>query len=334
MKALIAHLFACSIILQACAQPSTDVPTRRIEVGFGPEDMVLQHRPDHARILISCAARRESQPAFGEIMYYVPSEDRVGTLVRTGIADSLYFQPHGIYLDQTASPEKLYVISHEHDAGFHPVYVFDLVGDTLSFVDLIASPLLHSPNALAVGTDGSVYIVNDSGKRGSLAEKMFKLNRANIVRMEKEEQGEWIGSVVAEKLGYPAGINRMNDVLYAGDAINHEVHRFHIDGDGTLEPMEPIEGLRGNDNIRVINGAIYLTGHVKPFKFIGHVNNPDKKSPVTVWKIDPATDKVTTLFEDDGSRISAGSTALVIDNMLYISQVFEPYLLEATLDSL
>lgn len=330
MKYLINPLFLLFTILPACSQSASDLQTKQIEVGYGPEDMVLQDASIQ-RILISCSARRETQPPFGEIMYYEPSEKIAGTMVRNGMPDSLYFQPHGIFLDPSARPERLYVISHEHDEGFHPVYVWEVHGDTLEFIELITSPLLHSPNALTLGADGSVYIVNDSGKRGSLAEKMFRLNRANIIRMVKDHNGTWQGTIVAEKLGYPAGINRIGDVLYAGDAINHVLHCFRIREDGSLETLEPISGLRGNDNIRVIDGMLYLTGHVKPFKFIGHAGNPEKLSPVTAWMVDPGTGTITTLFEDDGSRISAGSTALVIGNKLYISQVFDPYLLEVTL---
>ena len=247
--------------------------------------------------------------------------------------DSLYFQPHGIFLDSVPDPPLLYAISHEHDEGFHPVYVWEVAENTLVFHELITSELLHSPNALALGTNGELYVVNDAGKRNSMMEKIFRLNRANIIRLEKNTSGEWEAAVAAEGLGMPAGINRIGTTLYAGDAVNNLMHVYEIVGT-ELVAKAPVEGLPGNDNIRVINQKLYTTGHVKPLKFVAHTQSHDKKSPVEVWEYDPAQEKLTSLYYTDGSAISAGSTALVLNGKLYISQVFEPFILEVDLRGL
>lgn len=288
--------------------------------------MVIDRSADHPRLLISCCERRDENPPFGEIVAYTPATGAIDTLTRTGMPDSLFFQPHGIFLDSDHAPPLLYAISHEHDKGFHPVYVWEVGDSTLVFRELIRSELLHSPNALTIGTNGELYVVNDAGKRGSMIEKALKLNRANIVRLEKNADGKWKSTVAAEKLGYPAGINRIGDTLFAGDAINHRLHLYHITGEG-LVPLEPVKKLRGNDNIRVIDDMIYLTGHVKPLKFIGHAKSGDKLSPVAAWEVDPVTGNITTLFTTDGSLISAGSTAVMLNGDLYICQVFEPFIL-------
>lgn len=319
------------LLLSGCSvKEISTLPAQRITVGAGPEDMVLDLSRDTPRLLISCASRRETQEPFGEIVAYTPSTGAVDTLTRTGMPDSLWFQPHGIFLDNKSDPPLLYAISHEHDKGLHPVYTWE-VGDTaLKFRELITSELLNSPNALTTGMNGELYVVNDAGERGNMMEKILRLNRANIIRLERSAGGKWEATVAAEGLGYPAGINRIGTTLYAGDAVNHLLHVYGIVG-ADLVAREPVEGLRGNDNIRVIDQKLYITGHVKPMKFVGHVRSPDKRSPVEVWEYDPAGGKLTSIYYTDGSTISAGSTALVLDGTLYISQVFDPFILEVNL---
>ncbi|MDF1572740.1 MAG: hypothetical protein P1P82_14120 [Bacteroidales bacterium] len=325
---------ATLLLLNSCSvREISTLPDRQVTVGAGPEDMVMDFSQGTPRLLISCTARRESQEPFGEIVTYTPSTGAIDTLIRTGMPDTLFFQPHGIFLDNESNPPLLYAISHEHDEGFHPVYSWE-VGDTaLVFRELITSELLHSPNALTLGTNGELYVVNDAEDRNNMMEKIFRLNRANIVRLERNENGEWKAAVAAEGLGLPAGINRIGTTLYAGDAVNHLLHVYEIVGT-ELVAQAPVEGLRGNDNIRVIDQKLYTTGHVKPLKFVAHTQSPDKKSPVEVWEYDPAREKITSLYYTDGSTISAGSTALLLNGKLYISQVFEPFILEVDLPGL
>lgn len=318
-------------LLPGCSvQEISTLPTQRITVGAGPEDMLLDVSQDAPRILISCTARRETQPPFGEIVAYTPSTGAVDTLTRKGMPDTLFFQPHGIFLDSQSDPPLLYAISHEHDEGFHPVYIWEVRESTLKFKELITSVLLNSPNALTIGVNGELYVVNDAGDRENMMEKIFRLNRANIIRLEKNSNGKWEATVAAQGLGMPAGINRIGSTLYAGDAVNNLLHVYGISGK-ELVAREPVEGLQGNDNIRVIDQKLYTTGHVKPLKFVAHTRSPEKHSPVEVWEYDPARKQVTSLFYTDGSAISAGSTALVLDGALYISQVFEPFILKVDL---
>jgi hypothetical protein len=166
-----------------------------------------------------------------------------------------------------------------------------------------------------------------------MMEKAFKLNRANIVRMERISDNNWDSEIVAEKLGYPAGINRLGNTLYAGDAVNHLLHRYIIKEEDLI-PIDPIKGLKGNDNIRIIDRELYLSGHVKPFKFISHVKSSDNLSPVEVWRVNPETEEITSLFYTDGSLISAGSTAIVMNGKLYICQVFDPFILELEMEGM
>ena len=302
---------------------TSGMPVRRIQVGPGPEDMVLDTLQGESRLIISCTARRETEEPFGEMVACLLPSGEVRELVRLNEPAGLLFRPHGIYLDR----DLLYVISHEREPDDHPVLIYRLKGDTLLFTEAVRTPLQHSPNALVTGPGGEIFLVNDAGKRGSIMEKMLKLKRASVVRIARNGEGEWDAATVASGLGYPAGINRLGETLFVGDAILHRIHIYTISGRELL-PAGEIRGLRGNDNIRIHEGRLLVPGHIRPFRFIAHAGHPDRKSPVAVFEADPRSGESRVLYADDGSAISAGSTALIYRDKLYISQVFGSYLLE------
>jgi hypothetical protein len=301
--------------------------TQKIEVGPGPEDMVLDSLQGLPRLLISCTGRREIHQPYGEIesLNLVTGQRKV--LSRQNEPAGLKFRPHGIYLEDSL----LYVISHEAEPDQHPILIYRVTGDTLEFMEWIQTPAQHSPNALVAGPRGEIYFVNDSGKRGSLAEKILRLRRASLVRLSKNPDGQWEFEFIASNLGYPAGINRIRNQIYVGDAILHRIHVFSITSQGMV-PGTPIMGLKGNDNIRIYNGKILTPGHIKPLRFIRHAKDSRNLSPVEVYLADPFTGDVHSIYLNDGSEISAGSTAILFDGYLYICQVFDPYILKVKMD--
>jgi arylesterase/paraoxonase len=321
---LLGTILCCSM---ACSPVSVDTLSEglRIEVGPGPEDMVLDTLPS-PRLLISCSARREEYKPYGEIESLDLGSMERKILTRYNEPDSLLFHPHGIFLDK----ELLYVISHEREPDIHPVLIYRVHGDSLVFLERISAGLMNSPNALVTGQAGEIYLVNDSGKRGSISEKVLKLKRANVVRLEKDSLDLWSSQYMAIELGYPAGINRIGNQIYAGDAILNQIHVYQISENG-LKPQPPIKGLKGNDNLRIYDGKILTCCHIKPFRFIGHAKNPERHSPVEVFLVDPKTGESKSIFKTDGSQISGASTAIIFEDKLYISQVFEPFLLQIKL---
>ncbi len=244
-------------------------------------------------------------------------------LIRHNEPEDLIFRPHGIFLDK----ELLYVISHEKEPDYHPILVYRLHGDSLEFRELIHASNQHSPNALVTGPNQEIYFVNDSGKRGSMAEKALKLKRASVVRLAKDSAGVWKSEFMAMDLGYPAGINRIGNRLYVGDAILHRIHVFNISHKG-LTPVTEFRDLKGNDNIRIHEGHLLTVGHIRPFKFMKHAKDPENLSPTKVFEVNPENGESTTLYATNGSAISAGSAAIIFENYLYIGQVFDPYILK------
>lgn len=298
----------------------------RIPLKPGPEDMVLDTLHGEPALLISCCERRDANKPYGELIRYKLLSGKEEVLERREEPKGILFRPHGIYLDGN----RLYVISHEKEPDYHPVLVYRVYEDHLKFLELIHTGGQHSPNALVTGPGGEIYLVNDAGKRGSMLEKALKLKRASVMKLTKRSDGQWWAEMVADKLGYPAGINRIGDQLYVGDAILHKIHVYQISKEG-LSPVGEISKLKGNDNIRIHRGQLLTPGHVKTFKFIGHARNAEKRSPVDVFMANPDGGEIKILYSTDGSDISAGSTAIIYGDHLYISQIFEPFILKVEL---
>ena len=323
-------LFTISIIaIQGCNNlPEVpEVPTEKIKVGPGPEDMVLDTLLGQPRLIISCTARRESHKPYGEMVSLDLTTGNKKELIRHNEPEDLIFRPHGIYLEE----ETLYVISHEREPDYHPILAYRIHGDSLEFRELINTSNQHSPNALVTGPEGEIYFVNDSGKRGRLAEKALKLKRASVVKLAKDSAGEWKSEFMAMNLGYPAGINRIGSRLYVGDVILHRIHVFNISHKG-LTPVTKFRNLKGNDNIRIHKGNLLTVGHIKPFKFLKHAKDPEKLSPIEVFYVNPENGESTTIYATNGSSISAGSAAIIFENNLYVCQVFDPYILKVALE--
>ena len=79
------------------------------------------------------------------------------------------------------------------------------------------------------GPSGEIYLVNDSGKRGSIMEKALKLKRASVVKLTKNSDGE-LGS---RDGGRQAGLSGRNQPyrgppLCGGCGSSSKIHVYEI----------------------------------------------------------------------------------------------------------
>lgn len=321
--ALVCLIFP-SFSLPAHSSPGHPVfPASRIlPSGSGPEDIVLDSVHNPPRLLVSCSARRSEYPAYGEIEAIDPVNGTRKVLARIGEPEKLVFRPLGISLVQAGELQYLYAITHDDIRGIHPIIQYQVDRDTLIFVKLLDTKLLVSPNALQVYPDGSLLVCNDAGKRNSMKEKIFRQKKGNILYFDG--RGNW--SIVADKLGMPAGLTGMGNRIFVSAALENMLYSFQLT-DGILTGKQEVCRIKGPDNIRINSNKLLITSHSKPLKFIRHVKNKSQCSPSLVLSVDPLTGFSTRLFYDDGRQISAASVALVFNNQLIIGQIFEPFIL-------
>ncbi len=297
-----------------------------IQTGPGPEDIVLDESQDFPRLLVSTTARRAEMAEFGEIQECNLNTNVVRNLPRFKEPTDLEFFPHGISIINIDDKPFLYVISHYKTTSRHPVIRYQIHRDSLVFDKIYQSDLLISPNALTVFEDGSFLVCNDASGRDSKIEQILGLKTGNILLFAKEGDV----SLVASKLGMPAGMNRIDNSIFVACATENRIYRFEY-ADSALKNKKLLTKIKGPDNIRVSREGLWVCCHKKTMAFVRHISNADYPSLSTAVLIDERSGEVTEIFEDSGEIISAASVALPYSGYAYIGQIFGTHLLKVKL---
>ncbi|MFW6352119.1 MAG: hypothetical protein ACOC2E_07005 [Bacteroidota bacterium] len=309
----IIFLIFLSLFLFSCQQPKYSCDTQdcnKIDVGEGPEDFALDTTSYlHHRMIISSAKRRND--GAGKIEMLNIKSGIVREMKRFGEDQDYFFSPHGIFFQQTGQEHFLWVISHEpNDQEWVLKYI--VRSDSLIFQESFQHPLFKSLNGIAALEDGRFFVSNDNALGGSI------LICSPDGACEK----------IAKGLMFANGLHVEGDFLYAATTLGNRVLQFNLKKEFEKKKVTRI---KGGDNFSFYNGRLILAAHPSYFRFFRHVMNSSKRSPTRIYSIDPLSGDQKLLFEDDGRIISAGATALIYRDDLYISQVFEPYLLKVSM---
>jgi hypothetical protein len=325
--------FIFLIILSAsCASvpKNTHSVTERIATGPGSEDILLDTIScKHPRLLVSCMDRRLKDTVHNGDIYAIHlGNDSLTSypLTRTNEPDTLVFHPHGFDLVRQAGKVYLFVVSHDDKRDKHFVYKYEVNESSLKFVAAYQNKLMNSPNTVVALRDGGFYASIDQGKRGDKTALLFKAKTGSIVFCD--EAGGW--AKVADKLAYPNGLYITNKerYLYASTTRQHMLFKYTVKSDGNLINREKVTKLVGGDNIRLgQNKELLIPAHPKVFKFVGHLKDSTNISPSIVYSLNSTNGVKEVAYANDGKQISAASTAVSYKDYLYISQVYQPYVL-------
>ena len=307
---------------------NTASETKQIKIGPGPEDMVVDTTGGTQRLLVSCNERR-IDTVYGEIFEVKLSDHSTRVIPRINTPEDIIFNPHGIDLRTIDGVTRLYAISHNNEKERHTIVVYRVYTDSLVYETLYENQAaMNTPNDLAVTEKGDIYVSNDAGKRGNIWEQLLKMKRSNVVFYDAELK---LWKKVADGLVYANGVAVDDTCVYVATTRSNKLFSYKREADGNLSNRRTLAEVSGQDNIMFHGDELIFTSHPKVFKFIKHVKSSDKKSPSQVHSYNRKTGEYKLLFTDDGYRISASSTALIVGDKLYISQVFDPYLLEVKL---
>jgi arylesterase/paraoxonase len=130
---------------------------------------------------------------------------------------------------------------------------------------------------------------------------------------------------VGDKLAYANGVGVVGNRLYVTGTQEKTIHSYTIEPSGLSNRVD-LPALKGADNITFSCGKVITAAHLDFIKFIGHVKKSEKKSPSMVYSVDMKTQELDTLFLDNGYVLSASSTGLIVGDSLYVSQVFDPFI--------
>ena len=165
-------------------------------------------------------------------------------------------------------------------------------------------------------------------------EALLKLKKSNVVCFNHLNK-QW--TIVSNGFAYANGIAVQHcpfDKVLLSTTRGDRLYSLQNVGDNVdwYYPKE-IAHLKGLDNITFINdNEVLVTAHLNQVAFMKHAGDPKKISPSVVYRVNITTGQSTAIYANDGSAISAASTALYYKGKLYISQVFEPFILKCDVD--
>jgi hypothetical protein len=314
------------ILFGSCRVPKMQVQTaylqREISTKAGPEDIVLDTvSTNFPRLIISCDNRRTTEKS-GFIQAMDFRTEEIIVLERTNEPASLVFHPHGIdVVKLTDGTSKLYVVNHNEEAKEQSILIYKIEQNQLVFEKQLIDKQLVSPNDVAGDASGKIYTGNEFHKRNALGSALLGLKNGYFVQFDGKQF-----SKRETKFCYANGLAVYKDQLLTVGSRNRFLYKAPLDFKKDSK-KEKIAKLSGADNISVIGDKAYIACHVNLFKFIKHAKSPKNTSPTVVYEVDLKTNQKRLLYTNTDGTINGAATAVLYNGNLYLSQVFEPFIL-------
>ena len=247
------------------------------------------------------------------------------------------FRPHGLSLFTDADgAQRLFVINHPADKP-HTVEIFERgKNGTFAHSETISNPWLVDPNALVAVGPRQFYLVNTFGSPPGLRraiEFAFRMASASIVYYDGETMRE-----VGERVALGTGIAASADGgrVYVSEANAHRLRVYSRDSaTGNLELFQNVNIYSAGDNLSIAeDGAIWIAAHPRPIQLFRNLRDAKELSPTQVIRVaaDPQTeDRITEIYMNDGSELSAGSVAAVLEKRMFLGSLTEHKMMECNL---
>jgi hypothetical protein len=306
---------------------------RRVLSTPGPEDIALS-RP--SRTLYVSSHDRRNFGTTGKL-YSVDLSKPLAELTAVAVAANYpaEFRPHGMSWVMEGGKERLYVISHAGlDGAKHTIEVFEKTDSGLAHIRTLKSPLLDSPNDLHVLPDGRIFVSSDHGPGGKfsqLIDDLFNRERSRISYFDGKDWS-YLGPSVASGNGVFYSVENGREYLYRAVVFDRAIVKYELikggDGKPDLKEVRRIALSGGPDNIEPDDkGNLYVATHTSFFRFFFHTLSPNNLSPTHIDRVAISSGSVEPVYTNGGTEIPGASTGLAFENKLFVSQVFEDFLL-------
>ncbi|MBK9327900.1 MAG: hypothetical protein IPM95_01020 [Sphingobacteriales bacterium] len=317
-KILLWSIILCTI---SCSKETLKKQYDRIITASGPEDIVLDVKND--RLIVSCDERRDDKPDIGVLYQISLTSDESKELKMINLP-SIPFHPHGIDFQTVNGTDYLFVINHYGDAlQTNGIEQFKINEDNLEFIREYKNPLLISPNDITVLPNGSFYFSNDKNSTDVL-ELLLNPNKGSVGFCN----GGDVWKIVDSLISFPNGMYNEHNILYLATSRNHALFTYTILPDGSLNDKKVLSNINGMDNITNHGDELIIAVHPDEIKFALLSYIPTIFSPSKSYSINKSTGETKVIFSDDGRMLSGGSTSLIYNNTLYLSQVFDGFVLK------
>lgn len=247
------------------------------------------------------------------------------------------FRPHGLslYVGFHGS-RRLFVISRP--AGKPPtVEIFEPdAGGELAHLETLHNPLLLDPDAIVAVGPREFYVTNMFGAPTGfqrIIDLLFRRAAADIVYYDGDAM-----RVVGDALALGAGIAATADGgrVYVSEANAQRLRVYSRDSaTGELELFQNVDIFTAGDNLNVAeDGAIWVTAHPQALQLVRHLHDARERAPTQILRIaaDPqAPDRISEVYMNDGTEISAGSVAATRGKRMLIGSLTEHKILDCRL---
>lgn len=314
-------VIGCGVLYARRARRTYGEVRMRIDVAPGPEDFVVDaNGPAGPRLLISCRERRDPR-AQGEIVSVDLSGHRRRDIDLVGRGDRELF-PVGISLVERDGVSLLYVVNRPPKSE-PSIEVFRVDAGTLRFDSELKDDLLTTPNDVLALPDGTVFVTNDGA---GVISGLFRLRRGNVVRYR---DGAW--EKVARDVALANGLATDGTSLFVAHFAAKKIVAYDL---GSLEPSYAIEvdGFPDNLSIEADGRTLDVAIHPSMTRTFLHLLTKRISAPSAYARIEipttrPASGVLRATKRIDVRDGNAVSTALVIFDSVYLSQLVDPQIL-------
>lgn len=275
-------------------------------------------------------------------LYWMDLSDKGKTMRRLKAQNDVTLFPHGISMIQLDSNiYRLLVVNHVSTSDEalgsldldtkHSIEEYRLEGQKLTHVKTFSDPMIKSPNDVVAIDATKFYFTNDHGsdtKLGLLLEDYLGFARSFAVYYNGKEYTQ-----VTEDMAYANGINFDGDrnIMYVASPRSFSVKAYRVQENGLLDKMADIDCGTGVDNIEFDeNGQLWIGCHPKLLTFTSYATGKISISPSEIITIDLADDGsyvVNSIYQDDGSLMSAATTAIPFKDKVYVGNVMDEHFL-------
>jgi hypothetical protein len=302
-KIYFAYFLICC--LQACySLPKTQQEYKsfsKINTFFGPEDMVLDTIGTKERIIIACDERRQGKVA-GKILAYDISKDTIYELKLFFKKNKLAFHPIGIDLYEN----HLFIVNHSSKKQAE-ILKCTLEGNNIFIDTVLKDKSIDFPNDIFALDSNEFYTTN------------YHYINGNVTHYKNDTF-----TIIDKGLKLPNGIIIVDNQLLVTTTLGNSLISYDIKN---KYKKEKIAKIKGADNISYDSKNIILSSHPKFIRFFKHSKNENKSAPAIIYSIDLKTKTKKVIYSNNGEQISAASGALFYKNKLYITQVFDNFVL-------
>lgn len=294
------------------------------EIGLkGAEDIVVSD--DGTFAIISATARKTFPPIEQELGGLYLMELTSGDFIIKHLTPNfgLPFAPHGISMFRKDSVSTIAAVNHTVDG--HTIEFFELANGKLTHIRTEKSSKFISPNDIVLLDEKRYYVTNDHGYEhgiGRLVEEYGNLAISNVLYYDGVEH-----HIAADGISFANGINydAERNLIYVASPRRFCVKVYKPQQDGTLEFVEDIPCGTGVDNIEFDeNGNLWIGCHPDLLHFASYAKRKKDISPSEIIKVEyRAKDDytVTSVYENDGSQLSATSVATPFNDLIFAGTV-------------